>query len=191
MKKNLLLFSFIFSIFIFTACTTNRIEHNTNPVYVTNTNPMYILKPQSMEGIIDSYQLLNGSFGETNFTFLCYIQCDDKGINISLFNDFGTDMGYLFYDGNIVQFQSAVFPENLKAEYIILDIQNAYYSESELKEAYKAAGLSFEAQKTENSEVRIIKSGKKIIEMITKNGNSIKIQNSLRGYEYNLIEGEE
>ncbi len=172
-------------------CSTTKIEHTTSPVYVTNTKVMYLLPLENMEGEIDSYQLLNGRFGDSKFTLLCYMICNSREISIDLLNDFGTDMGNLQYDGSSVNFTSAVFPENLKAEYILLDIQNAYYQVGALQEAYKAVGLSFEEEIQGETVIRKIKNGKKIIELITKNGNSVKIQNNLRGYEYNLTEGEE
>jgi len=178
----------------FISCQTNKVqekEHTTNPVYVTNSKKVYLLNPSEMDGFEDSYQLLNGQFGDTKFSLLCYFYCDQNGIEISLLNDFGTDMGSLSYDGVSVNFASEVFPKNLKAEYILLDIQNAYYKAESLKATYAAAGIQFEEENSDNVSRRIIKSGNKIIEMITKNGNFIKIQNYVRGYEYNLTVGEE
>lgn len=189
MKKQLFLLAT--AVLFLTGCSSNRIEHNTNPVYVTNSKAMYLLPLQDMDGEIDSYQLLNGRFGDTKFTLVCYMICNDREISIDLLNDFGTDMGNLRYDGNVVNFTSAVFPENLKAEYILLDIQNAYYRTEALQKVYTALGLEFEEEIKEKTVIRKIKKGKKIIEVITKNGNSVKIQNNLRGYEYNLMEGEE
>ena len=100
-------------------------------------------------------------------------------------------MGNLSYDGEEVVFNSAVFPENLKAEYILLDIQNAYYKNQSLQNAYEQVGLTFEEEKTEEGIIRRVKNGKKIVEEITINLNSIKINNYLRGYQYNLTKAEE
>ena len=122
---------------------------------------------------------------------MLYFQCDESGIFITLLNDFGTDMGNLSYDGEEVVFNSAVFPENLKAEYILLDIQNAYYKNQSLQNAYEQVGLTFEEEKTEEGIIRRVKNGKKIVEEITINLNSIKINNYLRGYQYNLTKAEE
>ena len=139
----------------------------------------------------DCLQLLNGVFGDRNFTLMMYFQGDESGIFITLLNDFGTDMGNLSYDGEEVVFNSAVFPENLKAEYILLDIQNAYYKNQSLQNAYEQVGLTFEEEKTEEGIIRRVKNGKKIVEEITINLNSIKINNYLRGYQYNLTKAEE
>lgn len=175
------------------SCESTKMQKKptTNPVYVTNTKTVYLLDPSNMDGVEDSYQLLNGTFGDTSFTLLCYFYSDENGIDISLLNDFGTDMGNLTYNGETVVFHSEVFPENLKAEYILLDIQNAYYTYDSLVKAYAAVGLKFEQEIKDDSIIRIVKNGNKIIEMITKNRNFIKIENHIRGYEYNLTAGEE
>ena len=188
MKKYYL---FALILVLLAGCRTNNIQNSLKPVYVTNTKPMYLLAPENAEGEVESYQLLNGKFGDKNFTLLCYIISNKDGINITLLNDFGTDMGNLSYDGVQAQFESVVFSENLPAEYILLDIQNAYYKKESLEKAYKLAGLTFVEENDEESVIRTVKSGKKIVEVITKTGNYIKIQNSLRGYEYDLIDGEE
>lgn len=188
MKKEFFLLTLLFTL---VSCTSNKVVHTTEPVYVTNTKSVYILSPENMEGEIDSLQLLNGNFGETTFTLFVYFQSDKNGMYMSLLNDFGTDMGSLSYDGTNVVFDSAVFPANLKAEYIICDIQNAYYNLEGLSENYRLSGLSFEETEENGNKIRLVKNGKKIIERITFSDNSIKIQNILRGYEYNLTEGEE
>lgn len=144
-----------------------------------------------MEGSQDNVQLLNGSFGEQTFGLIVYLQADSNGIFMSLLNDFGTDMGSLSYDGRQVDFQSSVFPANLKAEYILLDIQNAYYKKQNLEKLYNDVGLNFEEVVRNNKSVRRIMNKDKVIEEITITENFIKITNVLRGYEYNLSKGEE
>ena len=149
-------------------------------VYVTNRHKVPLLLPCDMNGI--------------------YFFSDQNEMQLSLLNDFGTDMGSLFYDGREVRFESAMFPKNLKAEYIVCDIQNAYYDSAALEANYKNAGLSFETERIldesgEPVEVRKIFEEKKLIEEITlKNGRevqSITIRNYLRGYEYKLTKVEE
>lgn len=193
-KKTLSISSLIIFIGLgFFSCSTIKLENKpkTNPVYVTNTNKMYLLPSGEMEASEDCLQLLNGSFGDRSFTLMLYFQADQSGLFLTLLNDFGTDMGNLSYDGEEVLFDSAVFPENLKAEYILLDIQNAYYKIQSLQSAYQAAGLIFEEEINDSGKIRRIKKGKKVIEEITFNSNSIKIDNYLRAYQYNLTKSEE
>ena len=204
MKKNLgqggqpslvILATFICSLFF--SCASNKVQTvgNLNPVYITNTKAVNLLPPSTRAVPIDQVQLLNGRFGTQEFTLITYFQLDSNGIFITLLNDFGTDMGSASYDGNTVQFDSPVFPKNMKAEYIIADIQNAYYDFEELKANFEKSGLIFEEKvyedKGDNPHVtRLIKNNKKVIEEITISEKSIRIQNYLRGYEYNLTQAE-
>lgn len=183
-------------VFLMVSCSSSKVTgadegKSLAPVYVTNSKSIQLLAPECMDGAIDNVQLLNGSFGKQNFSLISYFQADSNGIFIALLNDFGTDMGSASYDGKSVVFESPVFPKNMKAEYIIADIQNAYYKSECLKDNYSKSGLSFEEEKTENCTKRYVKNGKNVIEEITISEKSIRIVNNLRGYEYNLIEGEE
>ncbi len=166
------------------------------PIYVTNTKKVNLLLPEHAAGVLDELQLLNGSFGDSNFNLLSYTQIDATAINLSLMNDFGTDMGNLFYDGSQVIFDSAYFPKALPGEYIICDIQNAFYDSAALEENYKNSGLIFEDilicwETGTPEEVRKIYDGKKLIEEISIIDDTVTIKNHLRGYEYKLTKIEE
>lgn len=168
------------------------------PIYITNTKKVNLLQPSAAGQVFEGLQLLNGSFGDTSFSLLSYTQIDKTGISLSLMNDFGTDMGNLFYDGAKVIFDSAYFPKALPGEYIICDVQNAYYDEAALRENYEKAGLEFEVWNGSGynraagvSETRLIKDGKKLIEEISIKDNTVTIKNYLRGYEYQLTKLEE
>lgn len=169
------------------SCKTTKQASGLHPVYVTNTKKVYLLEPENFHGVYDAIQLLNGSFGNTSFSLMSYTQIDATGISLSLMNDFGADMGNVFYDGHQVIFDSAYFPKALPGEYIICDIQNAFYDEAALRKNYESAGLRFEV---ENGFRRIF-DDKKLIEEISILENTITIKNLLRGYEYNLIKVEE
>ncbi|MBR1638885.1 MAG: DUF3261 domain-containing protein [Treponema sp.] len=155
----------------------------TRPVYITNSKKINLLLPEYAERTVDLLQLLNGSFGEESFSLMVYSQIDSQGISLSLFNDFGTDMGSVFFDGKQVVFDSAYFPKSLPGEYILADIQNAFYDEAALRANYSASKLNFEAA----AGLRRILDGKKIIEEIEISESQITIKNFLRKYEYQLI----
>lgn len=162
---------------------------NLRPVYVTNTKKIFLLMPEYSAAITDAVQLLEGSFGKTKFSLLSYTQIDQKGISLSLFNDFGTDMGNLSFNGEKINFDSAYFPSALPAEYIVNDIQNAFYDVKALSRNYENAKLIFE--NTENGEYRRVFDGKNLIEEIRVLNNTVIIKNFLRGYEYKLTKVEE
>ena len=68
------------------------------PIYITNSKKVNLLLPSAAGQIFEGLQLLNGSFGSTSFNLLSYTQIDATAISLSLMNDFGADMGNLFYD---------------------------------------------------------------------------------------------
>lgn len=175
----------------FISCASVKKEggKNLNPVYVTNSKKIEILTPDLVETPNNTYQLVEGSFGDNSFSMLAYMEIIPEGIFVSLLNDFGTDMGSLSYDGNNVFFESPYFPKKLKGEYIISDIQNVYYSVESLKENYKNSGLSFICDTIDGVEVRKILSGEKVIEEIRKENETVTLKNYLRGYEFKLTDG--
>ena len=79
-------------------------------------------------------------------------------------------MGDLNYDGNAVLFESSIFPKKLKAEYIIADLQFAYYKSEALQQALSLLGLDFSSETLEDgTKVRLIKNKNNIIEEIKQN----------------------
>ncbi len=171
---------------IFNSCATTR-QNSLRPVYITNTKKVILLSPENIEQDFDGVQLLSGSYGDTEFTLMSYTQIDASGINLSLMNDFGTDMGFLSYNGESVLFDSAYFPKALPGEYIICDIQNAFYDANALKNQYEKAGLIFEVEEENNCQIRRILDGKEVIEEIQIRAGEYSINNYLRGYKYRLL----
>jgi len=177
----------LFIIFIFSSCVTVKNKNTLKPVYITNTKKISLLQPENIAVISDELQLLTGSYGQTSFSLLLYSQINEKEINLTLLNEFGTDMGSLFFDGKEVIFESAFLSGKLPAEYIIADIQNAYYNADALKKSFASSNLIF----CEEENIRRIYDGKNLIEEITFLNNTVSIKNFLRGYEYNLEKVEE
>ena len=172
---------------LFISCATNRIEGPVTPaVYVTNTKKVNILTTENISKPMDEVQLFEGSFGGQSFSFPIYINADEKGIYVSILNDVGTSMGELSYSNGNVEFNSAVFPENMKAEYIVWDIQLAFYDPQSLKDRLAKFRLDFSVENDGVEEIRKIIDGKNVIEEIHSSGTSTVIKNHLRVYEYHL-----
>lgn len=162
-----------------------------------------------MEGSVDGIQRMNASFGEQSFDFDVYVISDSTQLSMTILNEFGTTLGSLFYDGAHLEFDSAVFPKKLKAEYIVADFQFCLYNAEELKPALAKIGVDFEVSGEKETggtftEKRILRKDGKIIAKITKNYkneddaasdgkklNSIHYENLLRGYAYTLTGVEE
>ena len=184
MKRNFFCLLIITSALLALSCVSVKNAGGLKPVYITNSKKINLLSPSACSVNVDEVQLLTGSFGETSFSLISYTQIDENTISLALMNDFGTDMGSLFYDGNTASFDSAYFPQNLPAEYILADIQNAYYDAEKLSVIYSASHLIFESDTLQGT--RRIYDGKKLIEEITISQSSILIKNFLRGYSYTL-----
>jgi hypothetical protein len=176
-------------LFLSISCKSTRAVQNTElrPVYVTNSKKINLLPPENTTVELDILQQFNGTFGDTDFSMLSFSQIDKSEISLSLINDFGTDMGHLYYDGEHVSFKSPYLPSKLPGEYIVAEIQNAYYDEKVLQENYSKAGLKFDC---ETEGVRKIYDGKKLIEEIYISVDKVKIINYLRDYTFELINAE-
>lgn len=189
--RNLLL-PFIVVLFFITGCTSTKaiIDSNIEPIYITNIKKLYLLPPYDMENEIDKEQYLLATFGDNSFALHAYLKSDSEGIFLSLFNDFGTGMGTLIYDGINISFDSSIFPKNLKSEYIVADLQFAYYKVSAIQKLLKSVKMKMTVEESDGTEKRKIYNGPFIIEEICKSDGKVVIKNKLRGYEYVLQEAE-
>lgn len=155
-------------------------------VYITNTKKIVLLPPQCMDGTIDALQFFTGTFGERTFSARVYLHADAETISLMLLNDFGVDMGTLTYTNTVISFDSAYIPKKLKPQYIVADLQSAYYQIESLKILYGQSGLSFIEEISDFATVRKIFDNSRCIETIIRQNGSVTIQNHLRGYTYTL-----
>ena len=214
MKKNKLLISGVFlSLILFVSCAskntsayTTGIENdvhvckNLRPVYITNSKKVYLLSPEHFDYPVDTIQKIEGTYGNKSFSMLAYIQSDFNGISVSLFNNFGVDMGNLSFSKEKASFTSSIFEGKLLPEYIICDIQNAIYDSKALYANYQAAGLEFSNVLIDFEvahpvygawvEERTVYEGNTVIEEIYISSGRIDIKNHLRGYSYTLTSAE-
>ena len=173
---------------IFVSCATVRPRGIRYPVHVTNTRVVDLLSPSDIAFPIDALYMFTASFGTSSFYMQAFIQANEGGIFINLLNDFGSDMGTLTYTGGELSLASSVLPSSLKAQYIVADIQFAYYDADAVARSLRSAGLDFTVTKDDGMELRRIMNGKKCIEEISISSSSVSIINHLRGYEYHLTE---
>ena len=190
MKKILLC---LIPFFLLISCASSRFESEFSPVYVTNTSKYAILPTTSMNGTVDSLQKMTANFGKDNsFDFDVYVISDSSQLSMTILNEFGTTMASLFYDGASLDFDSVIFPKQLKAEYIVADFQFCLYNVDDLKPALEKIGVNLEVTSEpagdEIAEVRTLSKKGKVISKITKTALSIKYENFLRGYSYILSE---
>ena len=188
---------------LFVSCASTRFESDFAPVYVTNTSKYALLPPSEMDGAIDGVERMTMTFGAQSFEADVYVISDGSQLSMTIFNEFGTTMGSLLYDGAALDFDSAVLPQNVKAEYIVADFQLCLYRADSLKAALANIGVDFEVSIADGTdgtatETRTLTKKGKPISKITKtyssrgeNGKeklqSIHYENTLRGYSYTLM----
>ena len=194
MKKHFLLISAIVLSLVLVSCASSRNaeeEVHLNKVYVTNTTKVPLLPVSAIKEELDLFQIFEGKFGHKSFpNTMLNLQSDSEGIVILMLNDLGIEIGSIEYNGKSCVMNSSFFPKNLKAEYIVLDLQNAYADAEELKTHYKNYNLDFDETSAmvngQEAKVRTICEKGKIIEQIVLQNSNVEIKNKLRDYTYNL-----
>jgi hypothetical protein len=177
---------------LFAACKTEAKYSPYPPVAITSRARYFLLPPSAIEEPLDMPQQVTGRYGEQEFIIDCWVQANEQGITIALFNSFGTEAGYLAFTDGAVSFFSSVFPPNLRAEYIVADFQFCFYRVDLLSQALKDSGLTLVVEirdgieEKESQEVRTIFAGKKPVVEIVKTESAVSLKNFLRDYSYTL-----
>ena len=151
-------------------------------VYLSGSSPYKLLPPENIENPLDMAQHISASWQGKNYFLNAWIKADKAGMEMTLLNELGAQMGELSYHNGLASFSSPVFPAILKPEYIVADFQLCFYNTSALRQALENCGLVLEG--TENS--RRILEGKTVIIEIEKSPNAVRLINHLRGYTYTL-----
>ncbi|MCM1321297.1 MAG: DUF3261 domain-containing protein [Bacteroides sp.] len=148
---------------------------------------VYTLLPvRCMEGSIDGVQHISASFGNKSFSADAFVQSDAEKLFIIVFNNFGSTMAEIEYAGNAVSLYSAMLPDFIKPEYIIADFQFCFYEVSSVSAALCKSGLTLKTAHENETEIRRIYNGKKLIIEIKKSGAFAEYSNYARGYFYKL-----
>lgn len=174
------------SAFLFASCASTK-RNVRYPVYVTNKCVIDLLPDEDCKSNVDAlYSVMIKEGGDT-FNTLAYLTIEDTGVYITMLNDFGVSMGSISYGQGELAMNAPMLPKMLKAQYIIADVQFAFYDEEAVRKALEYAGLNMES----GEGVRTIMDGKKTVETIRQGSNEIRIENALRGYEWVLTKAED
>jgi hypothetical protein len=168
---------------LFISCASSR-QSLPRSVYLTNKAAFELLPPSDIEAPLDGVQQIEGSFGGKKYLMDAYVLANDGKITMILYNAMGAELASALYDGRAVTFNSAFFPKNIKAEYLVADFQLVFYKKAALEKRLRACGLRFESTDT----TRIIYADGKPVITITKSARIIHYVNHLRGYSY-MIRG--
>jgi len=154
-------------------------------VWLTDSSKYILLPTEDIEYSMDMPQLVSASYGNRDYYLNAWVKADEAGLNMTLVNELGANMGELSYRDGAVSFSSAVFPPSLGPEYIVADFQLCFYKAPALRKALEDCGLSLDVS-IEDRAVRRIFQGKNVIIEIEKNMNTVKLENHLRKYTYTL-----
>ena len=174
---------------LFCSCASSNVEPATPKIYVTNTKKTHLLPPQLMKTPVEGVFLFTGSFGGKNASAPVFVKADKNGVFMQMLSALGSTVATLSFEGEGVDFTSSIFPDDLKAEYIVADFQFAYYDFDQTRSALASSSLIFTEERTATGYTRSIFAKKKLVAQYTVDtaSNTVVVKNLLRGYEYSLL----
>ena len=105
MKRAIKLVIVLAVLLCLSSCTTLRIKMGENSRFT-------LLPLSAIEGPVDSYQLITGSFpGYENVAMEAWFTCDENDLQLTMFAPTGQTMGKVFYDGKTISFESSFLPK--------------------------------------------------------------------------------
>ena len=185
-KKSIIFFLLLAGIFIFLcSCSSTGAARRNNLYASLADNSKYrLLPPEYIEKPMDGQEFVTASYGDSSYQVIAWVKADKNGIDITLLNELGANMGELSYRDGSVYFSSRVFPRSVKGEFIVADFQLCFYNTAGLYQALEECGLSL----VETETGRLVLQEKNLIIEIEKKPNAVKLVNHLRGYSY-ILEG--
>jgi hypothetical protein len=188
-KKSILLFLLLGGVLVcFCSCVPGTKAKEEKPMaphaWLTDSSKYILLLPEAIEQPLDMPQLVTASYRGRDYSLNAWVKADPAGLNITMINELGANMGELSYRNGAASFSSPVFFLPFKPEYIVADFQLCFYRAPALRQALEDCGLSLED--TENG--RRILQNKTVIIEIEKGRNVVKLINHLRGYAC-ILEG--
>lgn len=175
----------LFLLFVVTSCSSTR---TLRPVYITNEKTISLLDLNCVGEPIDSYQLMTGSFeGHKEFTAEVLLQANEDILALVLMTTTGQTIAEITYDGVMTTFNSSFIPANaFKAEYVLADIQLAFYDLKEVERELYESGLVFKYGEDDNGTFREIYDGEELIWRCNTASSHISVINFLRKYNYEM-----
>jgi hypothetical protein len=161
-----------------------------SPVNVTGSAVFRLLPTIEIEKNIDSAQQMTGRYIGQTFVMTAYVKADESGIDMTFFNDLGSDIGSLSFNDQAVSFHSPIFTSPFKAEYLAADFQFCFYRPEALRQALEGQNLRFDLIRRSggDTEIRRISEERETIIEIEKTANRVRYTNFFRGYGFTIEE---
>ena len=182
MKRAIKLFILLLVLMCLTSCRTLRVKMGDNSSF-------YLLPPSAIEGPVDSYQLITGSFpGYENVAMEAWFTCNENDLQLTMFAPTGQTMGKVFYDGKNISFESSFLPEyRIIGMYIVADMQLCFAKSEAIEYEISTSALRMTETYSDGSLTkRIISEDDETIYVIEYLGYGISVTNNLRDYSYTI-----
>ena len=189
-------FLFAFFCIMLISCRSAKIEKdgngaNLNSVALTEHARFTLLPTSAIEKNIDTVQHFKACFADKEFEAECLLIADETKLSMTIMNSFGSTIGELNYNNDLIVFNSELFPKIIPPAYIVADMQFCLYRTDALKAALESCGLTCDFSTSampdgSAKETRSISEGDRKIIYIERTGGTITCQNLLRGYSYEL-----
>lgn len=157
-------------------------------VYITDNNVIKLLPPSEIGEPVEYYQILTGSFlNKSEMIAEAYLTANTEVLDLLLLSTTGQTIASFAWDGEFVKFSSPFIPaSSIKPEYVLMDLQMAFYKESSIKNLIEESGLSFKYEDTSDSTIRTVMNQNKVIWTAIRAGNNLVVNNYLRNYKYDI-----
>ena len=182
MKRAIKLVIVLAVLLCLSSCTTLRIKMGENSRFT-------LLPLSAIEGPVDSYQLITGSFpGYENVAMEAWFTCDENDLQLTMFAPTGQTMGKVFYDGKTISFESSFLPEyRIICMYIVADMQLCFATTGAIgAELSKSDLYMVETYSGNILTKRIIVEDDELVYLIEYQDNGITVTNYLRDYSYTI-----
>ncbi len=177
-------FALILLILFAASCQSTR---QARKVFITDSIALSLLPPDAVGKAIDDYQLITGSYGEREFMAEAYLFANKERLDMTVLSTSGQTICTIVWDGVLLEFSSPyISAAKARIEYIVMDLQLALYDAALVKEIIEEAGLTYISEADGEDYARMIYADGGLIWQAKKEGRSLKVENTLRGYSYEV-----
>lgn len=167
------------------SCASNKIPAKP-VVHLTNKAAVPLLPTTATDHDIQMLQHLTGTYGGQVFQMDAYLVLNQREINATFMNSFGTTMGSLMYTADTMEFHSAILPRSINPAYIVFDFQLCFYHEAALRQELEGAGLQLKSTVSSEHRLREVYDEDRLLITILQSAEKIEFSNLERGYSYTI-----
>lgn len=171
-------------------------EEGTPTVKLYKSKKYTLLSPDSLEEELSNLYLITitkNTKKKKSISGQLLLEADAQHLSFNLFNEFGLTAISSEFDGKKIEIGGAVsgikmLKKRIKTQGVFADIQFAFYDVDKLKEALAPLELDFIEHDKDDQNFRILMAKHRCVEMITRQGDKIIIENYIKKYKFVLEE---